>query len=230
MDYTLLNLEDILRRIGRGSIFFATATAAEADRDPIRWDRDQELYLKHLGDTEGDISFVPNGEVATLTTPEISGPAPREATHLGEAPALEFPLYLADPDLRTMVNPRGVGHGGYNRVCDPRDLTLVVFPEILFRDADCNYDSLEYTTAGGWKLDGVAFTGAQESKLELTLWLWRGYFEHPTLMWRGGHGDDGKTIEDCRFVSLMHGLMPDGYQLWDTGDPNTHGIDLEGGS
>ena len=230
MDYTLLNLEDILRRIGRGVIFFATATAADDDRDPIRWDRDQELYLKHLGDTEGDISKVPNSEVANLTLPEISGGAPLEATHLGEAPVLEFPLFLVDPDLLPIISPRGSQHAGYQRVCDVTDLTLVVFPETLFREADCSFDDLEYTTALGWKLGGVALTGAQLTKLELALWLWRGYFERPTLTWRGGHGDDGKNIESVQFVSMMHSLMPNGHLLWTRGDPNTFGIDLEGGS
>lgn len=230
MDYTLLNLEDILRRIGRGVIFFATATAAEDDRDPIRWDRDQELYLKHLGDTEGDIQLVPNGTVANLTLPEISGDAPLEAVHLGEAPVLEAPLFLVDPDLLPIISPRGVSSSGFQRVCDVTDMTLVVFPETLFREADCTFDDLSYTTAGGWKLGGVALTPAQETKLELALWLWRGYWQRPTLVWRGGHGDDGKNIEQVSFVSMMHPLMPDGHRLWTRGDPNTQGIDLEGGS
>ena len=230
MDYTLLNLDDILRAIGRGVIFFATETAAAADRDPILWDRTGDLYLKHLGDTEGDISLVPNGEVANLTLPEISGGAPLEATHMGEAPALEFPLFLADPDLLPIISPRGSAHAGYQRVCAVTDLTLVLFPEILFREADCSFEDLSYTTAEGWKVGGDALTAAQETMLELTLWLWRGYFERPTLIWRGMPGDDGKNIEACRFVSMMHTGMPNGHMLWTRGDPATYGIDLEGGS
>jgi hypothetical protein len=230
MDVKLLNLDDILRRIGRGVIYFATATAADSDRDPILWDRTTDLYLKQLGDTEGDIQLVPNGEVANLTLPEISGGAPLEATHLGEAPALEFPLFLADPDLLPIISPRGTAHAGFQRVCDVTDITLVVFPETLFREADCTFGTLSYTTAGGWKLDGVALTPAQLTKLEVTLWLWRGYFERPTLMFRGGHGDEGKNIEAVRFVSLMNTAMPNGHLLWTRGDPNTYGISLEGAS
>jgi len=230
MDYALLNLDDVLRRVGRGVIFFATATEATADRTPILWDAASPLHLKHLGDTEGDIQFVPNGTVANLTLPEISGDAPLEATHLGEAPALEFPLFLANPDLLPIISPRGVSHGGYGRVCDVTDITLVVFPETLFREADCTFDGLEYTTAGGWKLGGVALTAAQLTKLALALWMWRGYFERPTLVFRGGHGDEGKAIESVRFVSMMHKSMPNGHYLWTRGDPNTQGIDLEGGS
>ena len=230
MDYNLLDLEDILRSIGRGVIFFATATEATADRTPVLWDRTGPLHLKQLGDTEGDISLVPNGEVANLTLPEISGGAPLEATHLGEAPALEFPLFLADPDLLPIISPRGSAHAGYQRVCDVTDLTLVVFPERLFREADCAFDTLEYTTAGGWKVGGNALTSAQQTALALALWLWRGYFERPTLIWRGGHGDEGKNIEACRFVSMTNTLMPNGHLLWTRGDPNTFNIDLEGGS
>jgi hypothetical protein len=230
MDYNLIDLETVLRRVGRGAIFFATATAADADRDPIRWDRDQELFLKPLGDTEGDIRFIPNGEVATLTTPEISGAAVLEATDLGEAPALEFPLYLVEPDLLPIITPRNWAHGGFDRVCDVDDKTLVVFPEWLFREADCDYSTLSYTTATGWQLEGVALSNAQLTRLELALFIWRGYFERPTLMFRGAHGDDGKNIEDCRFVFMRHPDMPDGHKLFTRGDPNTYGIDLEGGS
>jgi len=230
MDYDLLDLEDVLRRIGRGVIFFATETAAADDRTPIRWNRDGPLYLKHLGDTEGDISFVPNGTVANLTLPEISGDAPLEAVHTGEAPALEFPLFLADPDLLPIISPRGTKHGGFARVCDVTDLTLVVFAETLFRGTNCTFGTLSYTTATGWQLDGVDLTPAQLTKLAVTLWLWRGYFERPTLSFRGGHGDAGKNIEDVRFVGMMHPLMPDGHRLWTRGDPNSWAIDLEGGS
>lgn len=232
MDYQLLSMDDNLRRIGRGAIFFATATDAAGDRTPVLWDRSGPLYLKHLGDTEGDISLVANGEVATLTLPELSGSAVYEATDLGENPALEFPLFLADPDLYPIISPRGVSSAGYSRVCDVRDFTVVVFPETLFRETGvaCEYGDLEYTTAGGWKLDGVALTGAQLSKLEVTLWLWRVYSERPTMMFRGGHGDYGKALEDVRFVGMFHPDMPEGHKLWTRGDPNTQGIDLEGGS
>lgn len=230
MDAVLLNLEDILRTYGRGVIFFATATEAADDRDPIRWDPGSDLHLKHLGDTEGDISLVPNGEVANLTLPEVSGGAPLEATHLGEAPALEFPLFLVDPDLLPIISPRGSQHAGYQRVCDVTEMTLVLFPERLFREADCDFSDLSYTTAHGWKLGGVPLAGGQLTMLELALWLWRGYFERPTLVWKGMPGDDGKNIEDCRFVSMMHTGMPNGHLLWTRGDPNTYGIDLEGGS
>ena len=102
---------------------------------------------------------MPNGEVANLTLPEISGGAPLEATHLGEAPALEFPLYLADPDLLPIISPRGSQHAGYQRTCPVTELTVVMFPEALFQEADCDHETLEYTTAGGWKLGGVALAG-----------------------------------------------------------------------
>lgn len=230
MQYDLLDLETILRRMGRGAVFFATATAAAGDRTPIRWDRADPLYLKHLGDTEGDITHNPNGTVANLTLPEISGDAVIEATHTGVAPVLEIPLFLVDPDLRPIISPRGSQHAGNSRVCDVRDVTVVVFTETLFRESDCTFETLEYTTAGGWKLGGVALTNAQITKLGVTLWLWRGYFEFPSEQFRGGHGDEGKNIADVRFVVMQHPLMPEGHKQWTRGDPNLYGIDLEGGS
>lgn len=228
MDFSLLNMDNILRAIGRGVIAFATATDADDDRDPILWDGTTELELKQLGDTEGDIIYTPNGADAILTLPELSGEAPREVTHLGYAPLLDFPLFLVDPDLYPIINERGISSGGSERVCDPTYFTAVVFPERLFREADCSFDGLTYSTAEGWKLGGVAFTAAQLTMLETVLWLWKVYAKQSNIEFKGGHGDDGKNIAAVQFVSVWADAMPNDHHLWTRGDPNTQGIDLDG--
>ena len=232
MDYTLLDLETVLRSYGRGVVFYAHDGVPPAVGDPEAWDGTTELQLAHLGDTEGDIVFTPNNTQATLTLPEISGGAVHDAVDLGEAPTLELPLFLADPDLLPIVAPRGISSAGHIRVCDVAERTLVVFPDELFQVAGegCTYDTLSYTLATGWQLGGVALTAAQETLLEMALWLWRGYFVRPNSTFKGGHGDEGKNIEPVTFTLMMHPTMPDGHRLYTRGDPAAAGILLEGAS
>lgn len=229
MDYSLLNLETLLRKIGRGVIMYAHDGGSGAVGDPTRWDAASALELAHLGDTEGDIAFEPNGNVATLTLPELSGDAIHEATHVGENPQLQIPLFLADPDLLPIVSPTGAAGAGYTRVRDVSERTLVVFPEALFRKADGTFADLTYTTAGGWLLDGGALTSDQETLLEMSLWLWRGYFERPSRNFMGGHGDDGKNIVTVNFNVMLHPDLPEGQRLYTVGDPSAASVNIESG-
>jgi len=227
MDFNLLDLETVLRQYGRGTVWYAV----DESGDPAQWDGSSAISLAHLGDTEGDIVFTPNNIVATLTLPEISGGAVHDAIDTGENPTLEFPLFLADPDLLPIVAPRGSASAGHIRVCDVAERTVVLFPEKLFNVAGgCTYGTLAYTLATGWTLEGVALTAAQETLLELSLWLWRGYFTRPASTFKGGHGDDGKNIESVTFNCMMDASKPDGHRLYTRGDPATATIDLEGAS
>lgn len=229
MDFELLDLETILRQYGRGTVWYAVDEAG----DPTVWDGTSELNLEHLGDTEGDIVFTPNNAVATLTLPEISGGAVHDAIDTGEAPTLDIPLFLADPDLFSIIAPRGSASAGHIRVCDVAERTIVIFPEKLFKIAGsgdgCTYGTLAYDGTS-WTLDDVALTAAQETLLEVSLWLWRGYFNRPNTTFKGGHGDDGKNIETVQFVPMMHPALPDGHRLYTRGDPATAEISIEGTS
>ena len=206
--------------------------------DPIRWDGTSTLYLAHLGDTEGDITFTANPTVANLTLPEISGQAVYEATYTGEGPVLNFPLFFADPDLIPIISPIGLRGAGHVRVRDVAERTVVVFPEDLFRDGNEIYQDIRYVTGTGWEIgDGVggwaALDAAQQVLLGLTIWCWRGYFQRPDRMYLGGHGDDGKNIVPIDFNLMMHPSLPDGQRLYTLGDPSTAengSIDISGGS
>lgn len=229
MDYTLLDLEELLRKYGRGVIFYHHDGDDDAVGDPARWDGASQLFLAPLGDTEGDIVLEPNATVADLTLPEIAGDAIFESTYTGENPQLQIPLYLADPDLLPVVSPIGQAGAGHIRVREVSERTLVLFPEALFRKADGTYATLQFT-GGQWLLDGDPLTASLLTFLELAVFLWRGYFERPTRSFLGGHGDDGKNIQTVNFNVMMHPDLPDGQRLYTVGDPATHLIDLEGGS
>lgn len=225
---TLLDLQTVLRKIGRGVVCYAV----DGSGDPTRWDTSSELLLAHLGDTEGDIVFNPNDDVATLTLPEISGGATYEATAVGENPEITIPLFMADPDLLPIVSPTNSAGGGFTRVRDVAERTLVIFPEELFRDESTDpatYETLAHA-GGSWTLGGEALTAAQQVIMGNAVWLWRVYFTRPTRSFLGGHGDDGKNIVECTARAMMHPDMPEGHRLYTQGDPDDYSIDIDGGS
>jgi len=231
MQYQLLDLETVLRKIGRGVVFYAHDGTGPGDiGSPTRWTTLTNLQLAQLGDTEGDIVLAVNGEVATLTLPEIAGQSIFEATHTGERPQLTIPLALADPNLLPIVSPTGLTGAGHIRVRDVAERTIVVFPEDVFRAADEVYYDLSYTLAGGWRLNGQPFVASQTAALANSLWLWRGYFDKPDKSFLGGHGDEGKNIVPVTFNVMMHPDIPDGQRLYTVGDPALASIDIEGGS
>ncbi len=220
MDYTLLDLESLLRKVGRGVVFYAHDGAAPTVGNPSRWDFVSPLDLAVLGDTEGDITFVANATVADLTLPEIAGDAIFESTYTGENPQLAIPLYLADPDILDIVSPIGAPGAGHIRVQEVSERTVVVFPEALFRKTDGTYATLSHV-GGVFLLDGAPLTSAQQTLLNMTIWLWRGYFMRPDRALLGGHGNDGKNIQTVNFNVMMHPDLPDGQRLYTVGDPTT---------
>lgn len=216
-NFTLKDLAEILRSYGRGVVFRAP-----------RWDPEQgePIALVHLGDTEGDIVFNPQTEVAGMTLPEVTGPAIHEADFTGENPTLELPLFLADPALRALISPKGSRHGGKSYRTAAEEHTLVIFPEALFGESRGEITC----TAGVWALDGTPLTSAQLALLDNALWLWRGYFSRPPRSFKGAPGDGKKNIETATFQVMHAPSFPEGNKLWTEGDPTDEGIDLEGGS
>lgn len=236
MDYSLLDLETLLRKLGRFSVFFHHDGAADGNfgdagvGDPTRWDFASELRLAHLADTEGDITFNPGGTVAELQLPEISGEAVHEATYTGDNPTIETPLFLADPDLLPVCSPTGKASAGHFRVRDVDARTIVLFPEELFKVSDdAGYATLAYS-GGAFTLDGSPLSAAKQTLLSAAVWLWNCYPVRPTERFRGGHGNDAKNIETVAWRGMMHPDAPNGERLWTRGNPYSKGIDLEGGS
>src|SRR5690606_15246183 len=124
VNYQLLDLDAVLRSLGRGVVFYA----------PV-WDGTTNLALTHLGDTEGEITVEINETYNDLTLPELTGDAIHERKVAGENPVVTMPLFLADPALRAIVSPTGNASGGYQRQRPVTEYTLVIFPEELFLDA-----------------------------------------------------------------------------------------------
>jgi hypothetical protein len=239
MDYRLSNLADVIRKWGRGVVFYAHNTpaydpAADAPPPGVRWTPGlgNPLYLAHLGDTEGDIAVTPNAEVAMLTLPEHSGPAVHDAEYTGENPVIEFPLFLADPALLALVSPVGSAHAGASIRESVAEHTIVIFPEPLFvkRVSGKSLRKALSFSGGVWQLDGQALDAAQQTLLGVSFWLWRCFFNRPPRHFKGGHGNDSRAIETVSVQGMHHPDMSEGAMLYSTGDPADLDIDLEGGS
>jgi len=230
MLYNLLDLETVLRKIGRGTVWYAHDGTGPLDiGSPIKWDGTTALQLAPISDTEGEIVRNPNADIATLTLPELSGTAVHEATAVGGNPTLSVPLFLADPDLLAILSETGLAGMGHFRVRDVSGVTIVIFPEALFRKDDGTYAQLSFT-GGTWLLDGGALGAARTTLLGHSTWFWNAYIMRPEFSFRGGHGDDAKNIETVEIRGMFHSGMPDGQRIFTIGDPTLVGIDLEGGS
>lgn len=218
------DLSTILRSLGRAFVCRADGWTPELG---------VALELEHLGDTEGDVTIAHNAEVAGLTLPELTGPAFHEADFTGENPVVEMPLYLTSPALRATVSPSGLASGGLSARVPPIEHTLVIFPEGLILERDAQKKPHRYPldyTAGNWTLNGVALTAAQLALLDMSVWFWRGFFNRPSRVFKGGPGDERKEIDTVSFQVEHHADMPEGHHLWTLGDPADAGIDIEGGS
>lgn len=229
----LLSLENIIRSIGRGVVLYAPRWSPGDGRALIQSGAGDAYALKHLGDTEGDITLALNEDVQALTLPEITGPAEHEADYMGENPVLSIPLFLADPTLRGIVSPISSPHGGGERRRPATKYTLAVLPEALVLEAGAGGRNSvkELTCPGGaWELDGVPLDAARSTMLAQSVWLWRGYFKRPEQSFKGGAGNAKKSIEKCTFQVMHHPDLPDGQHLYTAGDPFLAGVDLNGGS
>jgi hypothetical protein len=219
MDLALQNLKNVARAIGRGVVMYAD-----------KWEIGEALALTHLGDTEGDIVVTPNAEVAAMTLPELSGPAPVAADYVGEAPTIELPLFLADPDLAAIISPSGLGNAGRTLRRPVKEYTLAIFPEELFVvevDGQAVRVPVAYVD-GAWTVNEVAATPAQLALIANSIWCWRGYFDRPVRTYHAGAGDAKKAIIPSTFHLMQHPDLPEGQQLYTLGDPIDSDVDVEG--
>lgn len=222
MDFNLKDVADVIASYGRGVVFYAP-----------KWDpATGALAMTQLGVTEGDIVVTPNGATAGLTLPELTGPAVHEMDYQGENPAIEIPLYLADPTLIGICSPPGSAHAGRSRRGPVKEWTIAVFPEALFLQADnagiVSDFTVAFDNAGAWTFNDAALTDEQQRLLDVSFWLWRAVFNRPTRRFRGGAGDDKKNLETVSVVAMHHPDLPEGHHLYTTGDPFASDIDLNG--
>lgn len=220
MNFTLMDLNALSRTWGRGVIFRAP-----------KWDPTGPLALSYLTDTEGDIVVNTNPELATMTLPELTGPANHDVDFLGENPVIEAPMFVTDPLLHALVGPTGSAHGGRERRGRPVEHTIAIFPEELWLNPLTNEidRTKDFSYNGGvWTYDGEALSATKLELLDASFFLWRAVINRPPRTFHGGAGDAKKQIEPVSIQGLYHPDMPNGHHLYTSGNPYDAGIDLEG--
>jgi hypothetical protein len=217
-----INLQDL----GSGKFSLSKGAVFYADDE---WDFATPLELDFLGFTEGEISFSLNETYQTLTLDEYTGDLPHEGFVQGEAPVLTIPIFTGDPSLRAILSPTGTASGGFERQLPVKTRTVVVFPEALFLSANGQTTlELEYdSVAERWELDGAVLTTEQDRLLGQSLWIWRGFFGKPDVVYR--HADAGKSVDEVTFTTMYQSLAPNGAKSYYIGDPSEINIDINSG-
>lgn len=205
--FTLTNLDNVSRQLGRGVVFYA-----------LKWNGTAPLTMTHLGDTEGPITVNPNSSLSTLTAPEVRGTQILSAYEDGLSPTIDMTLFLATAAMRDIVSPTGSGSMGYTRRRPVTEYTIAIFPEQLLWDPTTStYKVLGHTAAGGWTLNAVALSAEQTRLLGLSVWAWRGHWTRPPITYN--HADAGKSVDSVQFQVMADDTKPDGEQLITLGSP-----------
>jgi hypothetical protein len=219
--FVISDVADAARAIGRASVFYTSGSA---------WNGATDLQdkLVYLGDTEGEIQISYNDEYSDLTVPELTGPAIHKRYYQGVNPTISIPLWLASPTLRAVVSPIGSGSGGLDRRQAVTEHSLAIFPEETFLTASNAYQTLDYSTAGGWTIGGTGIGATTSGYIAQSIWIWRGHFEYPPYTFR--NADGGKAVDTVTFqvmqTTLGTSLVPNGQRLWTLGDPATASVDI----
>lgn len=195
------------------------------------WDGSTPFAPTHLGNTEGEVPVEPNSAFSMLTLPENTGPAPIKAYHDGDAPTITFGAFMNPTQLATL-SPTGSASAGASSQQPVAEHTLWIAPEQLFRkkDTDNIYKPVQLELSGGvWTKDGAPFTAEDTRLFNLGVFLWRGWFERATPVYR--HADGGKSLRNIVFHVMQDFTKPEGHMLYTLGAAlATAGIDLVGGS
>lgn len=223
--FSLSAIGDQAIALGRAAIFYAV----DGSDDPTYWDGTGDIKLKHLGYSEGAVAPDPKTEFSVLTLDELTGPAPIRVYQKGEAPVLQFNVLCDSAAAAKLFSPTGKASAGYQRWREARYVTLVLFPEALFLEANAEV-SVAYAKApgAGWTVGGDAATAEQLALIALSMWFWKGYFSRATLSYNPADG--GKATRQVEFVSVQDLTKPDGEQLYTVGDPADATIDIDAGA
>jgi hypothetical protein len=228
-EFQLTNTPGLQKIVGRGVVFVAGTSEEVEDETvftPGYWDGTGPIEIRHAGDTEGEIVLNPNLAFGRLQFPELTGDATVQARARNGAATVEIPFFTATPFLQGITNPMGTHGMGTSRAMPVLEYTLVIFPEfLLFDRATREYKAITYED-GAWELDGEELTADQERLLGLSTWVWRCFPQGAPRRYRDE--DEGKVIETVTFDVMLDETKPEGHMLWTHGDPNAHGIDLEG--
>jgi hypothetical protein len=230
MDYAVKPLREHLVDLGKARIFYAVNGPTDSDVTPVHWDGGSELFLKELMLTNGEMTLEANAEYSDLKLTEYTGPIPIKRYYTGEAPVLQVNGYLSDPALRAIISPTGTKGAGFESQQPVQLLTLVAFPEMLFRGAVGQPLGTLSFSGGAWELNGSPIAAGLERYIGQILWIWSAAPDRAPLVFSHPNGGEALAQASFALVQDLELPFPEGTQVYWIGDPADASIDIEGGS
>lgn len=178
-----------------------------------------------IGAIEGRIALRAPQELNKLTSAELTGGVPHQATVTDGEISVTLPI-VTDGDLATLftkISPKGIGGGGSSSPTDVFTTSLLVLPR------------KEIGGGLSWDVPGTqwsrlifknipAATGAAAAP-KGAVWLWRCYptFDEIPYVYESG----GKQVVDVTFTAMWYdgaAAIPDDYKVFLVGDPRRVGV------
>lgn len=208
MSISLPTLSQLLTRLGPAEIFIGDPMTAAG--------------LVNIGTLEGERRFEPDWTEERLTLPEQTGNIPHDVRIAINAAKISGTLVLNNQGatIWPKLNPLGTTGGGGSQFKSVVPTGVLMIPHAELGGGLVNAVATYTRTAG----NGIAgATGAPAAPVH-SVWLWRAYPTFASIPFK--FGDAGKTAVDFAFNAMLDPTKPEGYMVFDVGDPRAHGINI----
>lgn len=177
--------------------------------------------LLSIGTLEGERRFEPDWTEERLTLPEQTGNIPHDVRIAINSAKVSFTLILNNQGaaIWPKISPLGTTGGGGSQFKSVTPTGLLMIPHAELGGGLSNVGAAWTRAAGnGFSADSTAAAAPKHS-----VWLWKAYPTYASLPYK--FGDAGKTAVDVVFNAMLDTTKPDGYMVFDIGDPRnaSHG-------
>jgi hypothetical protein len=200
-------LTQLLTRLGPAEIFIGDPMTASG--------------LISLGTLEGERRFDPDWATEALTLPEQTGAIPHDVRVAVNGAKVTGTLVLNNQGaaIWPKISPLGTTGGGGAQFKSVTPTGLLLIPHSELGGGLSNVAAAWTRLAG----NGIAAGSGVAAAPAHSVWLWRCYPSYASVPYK--FGDAGKTAVDVTFQAMLDVTKPDGYMVFDIGDPRaaTHG-------
>lgn len=206
MSITLPALTGLLTRLGPAEIFIGDPMTASG--------------LANIGTLEGERRFEPDWTSETLSLPEQTGNIPHDVRMAINGAKISGTLILngLGAAIWPKLSPLGTSGGGGSQFKSVVPTGVLMIPHGELGGGLVNAVGVYTRTAG----NGIAAATGAGAAPAHAVWLWRAYPMFSAVPYK--FGDAGKTAVDFTFTGMLDVSKPEGYMVFDVGDPRAHGI------
>lgn len=207
MSITLPSLTALLTRLGPAEIFIGDPTTAGG--------------MLSIGTLEGERRFEPDWTSETLSLPEQTGNIPHDVRIAINAAKISGTLILNGQAaaIWPKLSPLGTSGGGGSQFKSVTPTAVLMIPHGELGGGLSNVATAWTRVAG----NGIAADATAAAAPKHAVWLWKAYAMFSAVPYK--FGDAGKTAVDFTFTGMLDITKPDGYMVFDIGDPRnvSHG-------